>query len=187
MATGPELIDAIKANDKLKAIDNCPGVPVDFGKALYGSMQNDVGNNKIESELDVNKAIGFTGSNGETAVYHFQTKPTHHFVVVPWYNHGANHGQVYSVFMAYENNYTVDEYIRKAGRAPSGNKGYRDLWTIQQLVAMLKAIALGSTANKRNAWRDFFAPYDIHAATSVEYYKYPVKSLDSAMKKLTSY
>ena len=187
MATGPELIDAIKAKHKLTSVNNCPGVPVAFGHALYGSVQNDIGQTTIESQLDINKAIGFSGSNGETAVYHFETKPTHHFVVVPWYDHGANHGQVYSVFMAYEQNYDVDDYIKKTGKAPNGANGYRDFWTIQQLMTMLGAIALGSDEDKEAAWRDYFAPQDVHAATSMTYCKYAVKKLDTALTNIGRY
>ncbi len=186
--TGPELITAIATNGRITSVDNCPGVPVYIGRAVYGSIQSDTGPGteiKISGELQkkINVAIGFGGANSETAVWHFSLEPTHHFVVVPWYKHDPPHGQVYTVFMAYENKYTVLQYINGSASAPStALKGYKPVWTPSQLSTMFSELLISPTA-----WEEYFGNVGQNQATKIVYWKYKIISLEAAIRNVNGY
>ncbi len=187
--TGPNLIAAIVENVKLMSVDNCPGVPVQMGKAVYGACQNDSGSGTlIKSGLNmqkqINNAIGFSGSNSDTAVWHFSLAPVHHFVVVPWYKHESPHGQVYTVFMAYEGKYSLGQYVGGTGGiAPApGGKGYKAVWTVSQLSAMFSALLAGGTA-----WQDYFGQVGAAQATKITYWKYKTTTLKYAISIVKKY
>ena len=186
MASGSDLIDAIVSNDRLKVINKCPAVPVDVGTAVYGKVQNDTGETKVrlnKLDSDVSTAVGFGGANSETAVWHFQLVPTHHFVVIPWYRYTKPHGQVYSVLMAYENNYTLGQYISGSGKAPAtGGKGYKKAWTVTELSTMLKDLMTSHVA-----WQAYFGQVGQTQATKMYYYKYKVISVDKAYGNVGRY
>ncbi|UAA40612.1 hypothetical protein KIH87_09840 [Paraneptunicella aestuarii] len=190
MSTGEHLIDEILKNDKLMSIDNCPGVPVNIGLAVYGSVQDDKGGVVIEpTDKDlssaINKAIGFSGANSETSVWHFQIgKPTHHFVVIPWYRHSTpDYGQVYTVFMAWENAYTVQQYVNGSDPAPDiGGTGFKHVWTVSELNKMLTDLM-----TKDSAWEDYFGQVGQSRASKLEYWKYKTMSIDKAVSNVTAF
>lgn len=190
--TGPDLINAIVGNQKLMALDNCPGVPVQMGLAVYGSVQDDSGSgteikdegNDSDMQKKINEAIGFGGASSETAVWHFSLTPVHHFVVVPWYKQNAPHGQVYTVFMAYENEYSLGQYVHGTGNiAPKpGGKGYKAEWTPSQLSTMLFDLLKSD-----KAWEDYFGKVGAAKATKITYWKYKVTTLKSAISNVNKY
>jgi hypothetical protein len=187
MSNGIDLINAIKANQRIRAVDNCPGVSVAISEAVYGKVKDD--NNPIElrtgaSEKEIAAVIGFGGANSETAVWHFMTQPIHHFVVVPWYNHQVPQGQAYTVFMAFENQYTVGQYIdneRGHMQRPLVN-GYRDLWTPTDLKGMLTALLTTNTA-----WANYFQYGHNNTVNSIACYKYDIISVDKAVANVNQY
>jgi hypothetical protein len=188
---GEDLIAAIVGNKKIVKANNCPAVPVHMSSAFYCAVQSDFGAGlKIEAgpnmQKQINTVIGFNGANSETAVWHFSLiGPVHHFVVVPWYQHKRPHGQVYSVFMAYENKYTLQQYVHGTGGfVPAIKKmGYKDAWTISQLSTMLSTLL---TSNK--AWQDYFGKVGItHPATKITCWKYRTITLKSAIANVKIY
>ena len=188
MATGEELINAIVDNDTLMTIDNCPKVPVEIGRAVYGSVQDDSGSGTViksgnSMQQDINKAVGFSGANSETAVWHFLLDPVHHFVVVPWYRQQSPHGQVYTVFMAYEDKYSLGKYVNGTAPAPAvGGKGYKSEWTVNQLSTMFSDLLTSNTA-----WEEYFGNVGATKATKITYWKYKVTSLQSAISNVNKY
>ncbi|WP_235775090.1 hypothetical protein [Pectobacterium brasiliense] len=129
--TDDALINAILANNKLMKIKDCPGVPTQMSRAVYGKTQDDSGSgNVIENNKDMQKkiniALDFPSTDSKTSVWHFLVGPTvHHFVVIPWYQDRISQEPVYTVFMAYENEYSVEKYVKHTAPAPSGAKGYK--------------------------------------------------------------
>lgn len=186
--TGPDLISAILNNGKITSVNNCPGVSVQMGRAVYGTVQSDAGLGEeirpgVNMQKQINNAIGFGGANSETAVWHFSLQPTHHFVVVPWYKHDPPHGRVYTVFMAYENKYTVQNYINGMGSAPaSGGKGYKTVWTVTQLSTMFSELL---TSPK--AWEEYFGKVGESQATKITYWKYKIISIKTAISNVNGY
>ena len=187
--TGPELITAILNNHKLMSVNNCPGVPVSMGTAVYGVCQNDSGSGtkltpENATQKKINEVIGFGGANSETSVWHFSIrKPAHHFVVIPWYKHSSPHGQVYSVFMAWENKYTVTKYVNGLGFAPTkGGKGYKDFWTIEQFSKMLSELLAGGPA-----WNNYFGNVGVGNAEEIKCWKYKTTFLKSAITNVKRY
>ncbi|MBI3230965.1 MAG: hypothetical protein HYZ45_12555 [Burkholderiales bacterium] len=175
------MINALKADVAIRAVDNCPGVPVLIGRKVYGKVQNDSNGIELEavpSDKTFATMLGFGGANSESAVWHFATEPTHHFVVVPWYSQQAPQGQVYAVFMAFENQYTVHQYVQHAPGAMGGQlaTGYRDLWTFADLKAMITALLTRDTA-----WAEYFQHGNNHLVRKITCYKYPVISVDKAI------
>lgn len=62
--TDDALINAILANNKLMAINDCPGVPAQMSRAVYGKTQDDSGSgtvieNNKDMQKNINIAIGF--------------------------------------------------------------------------------------------------------------------------------
>ena len=195
------LVEEIVKNSTLMRanLNNCPAVPVEIGHALYGSTQDDVDafikkreaakrgttltSSTANLETELAKAIAFSGSNSETGLWHFLLSPTHHFVVVPWYNHSTpNQGRVYSVFMAYENKYTLAEYVKKSGGTAPTTKGYRTMWTAEELTAMLKSLLKSDTA-----WQDYFGKVGANKAKSITYWRYKIISMDKAVNNVKKY
>lgn len=180
--TGVDLIAAILQNPTIRALDNCPGVPTTIGRAVYGTYQNDTGMAEIKSGPDmqkhINQAIGFSGSNAETAVWHFSSEsPVHHFVVVPWYKHDNPHGRVYAVFMAYEGRYTLQNYTNGTGGiAPTGGYGYQAARTPTELATMLSDLLTSG-----QAWEHYFGRVGPARTMKLKYWKYKVVSLTSAI------
>lgn len=86
--TGETLINAIVSNNYLMAINNCHGIPAQMSRAVYGKTQDDSGagtaiENNRDMQKNINIALGFSGANSETAVWHFMIgPPVHHFVVI---------------------------------------------------------------------------------------------------------
>lgn len=192
--TGPNLISAILGNAKLMSLDNCPAVPIQIGRAVYGSVQNDVGPgtsitlgpniNKEDMQKQINIAIGFGGANSETAVWHFYSpNPVHHFVVVPWYKHDFPHGQVYAVFMAYEKKYTLQKYVQGTGSAPAiGGNGYKMAWTPSELSTMFSDLL-----TKGAAWQDYFGQVGEDKTVKLTYWKYKTTTLRAAIANVRRY
>ena len=190
MPTGPELITAIVGKANLMSVNNCPGVPTSMGHAFYGACQDDAGKGEsivpgkqADMQKQINNVIGFGGANSETAVWHFSLAPVHHFVVVPWYKHDFPHGQVYAVFMAYETKYTVDQYVKGTGVAPTlGADGYKEAWTVNQLSSMLSDLLTSGTA-----WQDYLGQVGAARATKITVWKYKTVTLQSAIKNVNAY
>jgi hypothetical protein len=183
MNPGKQLIDAIKAHADILRVADCPGASVAIGKAVYGGYQDDGTGREIKpgiSRGDLNNIIRFDGTYAQTAVWHFATDPVHHFVVVPWYNQSPP-GWSYSVFMAYEHQYTIREYIQSApGRmSQSLNKGYREEWSITEVVDMLLALL-----DDKKAWGKYFLHGVDNEVKSITCYKYDVISIDKALANL---
>jgi len=187
--TGPDLITEIKNSAKLRSLGNCPGVPVELGRACYGTIQSDSGpGTPITSGPNmkrmINEAIGFIGSSSETAVWHFALKPTvHHFVVVPWYQHESPHGQAYTVFMAYENMYTLAQFIDRTGNVvPSAENRFQMGRDAIYLAKMFSELLTSGTA-----WEDYFGRVGQAQATEIQYWKYRTTTLQSAISKVRDY
>lgn len=189
--TGSELVAAITNNITLMAIDNCPGVPVQIGRAVYGAFQNDNGGIDIKNDYskvrNINEAIYFSGGNTQTAVWHFSTTGTvHHFIVIPWYRKDSYpYGRVYTVLMAYEGKYKLEAYVKGVDPAVPGSEyGYKAYWTPKQLTEMLVDLLDGEIAN--TAWKRYFDPTALRgaAATGITCYKYKNISFEKAIENL---
>ncbi|MCC4791219.1 MULTISPECIES: hypothetical protein [Vibrio] len=186
--TGEDLILAIENNSKLMQLSNCPSVPVEFSRAVYGSVQNDSGNgsvieNKGNMQSQINTALAFSGANSETEVWHFlMGSAVHHFVVVPWYKQSAPQGVVYTIFMAYEDKYKVDNYVNKKSPAPTGTKGYKKVWTTSDLSNMFSELLTSS-----DAWESYFGNVGKNQATKITYWKYKTTTLSSAITNVNNY
>ncbi|WP_233963103.1 hypothetical protein [Pectobacterium versatile] len=186
--TDDALINAIVANNKLMEIKDCPGVPTQMSRAVYGKTQDDSGSgtvieNNKDMQKNINIAIGFPGANSETAVWHFLVGPTvHHFVVIPRYQHTIPQGWVYTVFMAYENEYSVGKYVKHTAPAPSGAKGYKKIWTTNDLSKMFSDLLTSDTA-----WKEYFGPTGKPKAKTITYWKYKVIPLDTAIANVNKY
>nr|WP_275938405.1 hypothetical protein [Pectobacterium brasiliense] len=64
--TDDAIINAIIANNKLMEIKDCPGVPTQMSRAVYGKTQDDSGSgtvieNNKDMQKNINIAIGFPG------------------------------------------------------------------------------------------------------------------------------
>lgn len=190
MPTGEELIAAIVGNGALMALDNCPGVPAQMSRAVYGVAQDDSGSGTViepgdNMQRQINSAVGFGGSNSETAVWHFLMAPVvHHFVVVPWYLHTPpQQGQVYTVFMAYENQYSVGRYVNGEAPAPAnGGNGYKPSWTVTQLATMFAELLTSGTA-----WEQYFGQVGAAQAQRITYWKYKEITLEAAIRNVGRY
>ena len=186
--TGEDLILAIENNSKLMALSNCPAVPVEFSRAVYGSVQDDSGNgsvieNKGNMQRQINIALAFSGANSETEVWHFlMGSAVHHFVVVPWYKQSVLHGVVYTIFMAYEDEYKVDNYVHKIIPAPTGAKGYKQSWTTSELSNMFSDLL-----TKIDAWESYFGSVGNNQANKITYWKYKTTTLSSAITNVNKY
>jgi len=185
--TGVDLIAAITGNATLRGLDNCPGVPVQMGYAVYGGVQSDKGTDQIthtSTEQDIVKAIAFSGSPSDTAVWHFSSdSPVHHFVVMPWYKHTAPVGNVYTVFMAYENRYNFRQYVEGSGGiAPTGALGFKTAWTLNELKTMLYDLVTSNTA-----WQDYFGQVGPARTMTLNYYKYNTLRLSTALTNVVRY
>lgn len=193
--TGPVLIEAIKNKSAIMNVNNCPGVSVCFGRAVYGTTQYDKTDTEIaaadhgeQRKRKINEAIAFGGANSETAVWHFMCGAlpvaVHHFVVVPWYKHDSPHGQVYTLFMAYENRYSIGEYVNSTGSVfrKAGYKGFKQAWTPSELSTMLNDLL-----DSGRAWEDYFGEVGPAHATSVTYWKYKITTLKSAIGNVGKY
>lgn len=190
--TGPALIATIVNKANLMLVNNCPGVPAEMGRAFYNAYQNDTGLIDITGgnvQKKISEVVGFGGSNSETAVWHFELTPVHHFVVVPWYNHDAPHGQVYTVFMAYENYYSLGQYInginvvRNVNRPPlPGGDGYKLAWTVTELSTMLSDLLTDG-----GAWQRYFGQVGAAQATEMHCWKYKTITLRTAIANVNRY
>jgi hypothetical protein len=193
MSTGAALRDALKNNNKLWAASCCPRVSVDIGQAVYGRVMDDRSPttlNAASSRMQMAAAIGFGGSQSETAVWHLQTAPAiHHFVLVAWYDTAAGE-QCYTMFMAFEApnppvhgriGYNFHEYVQNS-MVPQLSKGYRDKRTVTEVMAMLSEL-LASDA----AWGEYFQPGARDTVNSITCYKYDVISLDKAIRNVNNY
>jgi hypothetical protein len=185
--TGIDLITAIAGNTTLRGLDNCPGVPVQMGHAVYASAQNDKGNDQIRhssTERDIIRMIAFSGSPSDTAVWHFSSdSPVHHFVVMPWYRHTAPVGVAYTVFMAYEKKYDFGQYVTGTGGiAPTGVHGYKTAWTLDELKTMLRDLVTSNTA-----WQDYFGRVGPARTMSLNCYKYNTLRISTAIANVKRY
>lgn len=184
--TGIDLITAITGNATLMGINNCPGVPVQMGYAVYASAQSDKGTDQIKSsstDKDIGRIIAFGGSPSDTAVWHFSSdSPVHHFVVMPWYRHTAPMGIVYTVFMAYENKYDLEKYVKGNGLAPTGAHGYKTARTFDELKTMLHDLVTSNTA-----WQDYFGQVGPARTMSLNCYKYSTLRVSTAITNVRRY
>lgn len=177
--TGPELIDAILGKATLMALDNCPGVPAELGRAVYGTYQDDSGPGLPPDNLDL--AVNFSGSSAQTAVWHFASdNPVHHFVVVPWIT-VADPRVVYTTLMAYENRYTLGNYVAGAGNAPGAPNGYGHK-SQAEFRQMLNALQ-----SEDAAWQTYFGQVGAARTTGLKYWKYNNISLSKAIKNVGKY
>ncbi|HEC5301889.1 TPA: hypothetical protein QCG78_004487 [Enterobacter asburiae] len=186
--TGEDLILALENKQKLMALDNCPAVPVEFGRAVYAAVQNDTGagdviENKGNMQSQINSALGFIGANSETAVWHFLLGPTvHHFVIIPWYQQSPPQGIVYTLFMADENKYPVGSYVGKTPPAPTGTSGYKKVWTTSNLNTMFTELL-----TNEGAWEKYFGTAGPSQANKITYWKYKTTTLTSAIANVNNY
>lgn len=173
---GSELIEAIKGKRALLDIGDCPGVSVNISKAFYGLPQNDSPKNDPITKANVYSKIVFGGANSETAVWHFLLEGlTHHFVVVPWYKHTLPHGQVYSVFMAYEDKYTLGQYI--------SSSLFKNSWTTSELILMFEELL-----TKGFSWGKYIDSSDRSNEIKVKkisYWKYKTITVNTAFTNLS--
>lgn len=182
------LINAIVANTKLMEVDHCTGVSTTMSCAVYGKTQDDSGSgNVIENNKDMQKkiniALDFPSTDSKTSVWHFLVEPTvHHFVVIPWYQDRISQEPVYTVFMAYEKEYSVSEYVKHTAPAPSGAKGYKKIWTKSDLSKMFSDLLTSDTA-----WEEYFGPTGKPKAQKITYWKYKVIPLDTAIANVNNY
>ncbi|NBF01932.1 hypothetical protein GV819_06475 [Pseudomonas sp. Fl5BN2] len=186
--TGEDLIRAIRNNNTLMGLNDCPSVPVQMSCAVYGKVQNDIGNDVIKRtdknmNEKINQALIFLGAHSETAVWHFSTgSKVHHFVVIPWYKQSAPQGIVYTVFMAYEKQYMVVNYVEHNNPAPGEVKGYKTVWTANDLRTMLSDLL-----TKGSAWQEYFGNVGPAHADAVHYFKYKITTLNSAVANVSQY
>lgn len=195
-SNGELLVDAIAINGELARIDNCPGVPAQFGLAIYGGYQDD--NNPQDLTVAANRvalvAAMFPAGLGATdnvRVYHFDIKVTggaiHHFAAVTWMRTGTVAQLGCTIYMAYEGLYKLPEYINGTGLALQGERyGYKKLWGSGSISTLLDELAQG-----RGMWERYFADrqstpiesfccYDYGnllattAATNLAAYRFPV-------------
>jgi len=190
--TGEDLIRAINNNTTLMELKNCPGVPAQMSCAVYGKVQDDVGNDVIENnasmKYQIEQALLFRGDHSQTAVWHFLItgSAVHHFVVIPWYKQSV--GTVYTVFMAYEHKkgdeygYSVDKYVKHIHPAPGEIKGYKAVWTANDLSTMLSDLL-----TKSNAWEEYFGNVGPAQADAIRYYQYKTTALSSAVSNVNQY
>jgi hypothetical protein len=198
MATGLDLIRRIGTHVSLFRIRACPTVPVKISEAIYGRTMNDQNEVVLKAgsvtDSDLWHAIAFGGANFETAVWHFSVacdsrdnnRPAvHHFVVVPWYRHTPPHGQVYTVFMAYEDKYDIEDYVGslRGSMSQSLGSGYKEAWTPSDLLVMLKRLL-----NKEaTAYADYFLYGANETVASITYCKWGIITLDKAISNLTKF
>ncbi|SDA12839.1 hypothetical protein SAMN03159355_00272 [Pseudomonas sp. NFPP10] len=185
--TGEDPVKAIENNATLMGLKDCPSVPIQMSCAVYGKVQNDVGNDVITNngsmKYQIDQALLFRGLHSETAVWHFSTGPVvHHFVVIPWYRQSAPQGTVYTVFMAYEGKYLLVNYVKHNSPAPGEVKGYKTAWTENDLRTMLSDLL-----TKSNAWEEYFGNVGPAQANIIHYYKYKTTTLDSAVSNVNRY
>ena len=185
--TGETLINAIVSNNYLMAINNCPGVPAQMSRAVYGKTQDDSGPEPRSKITVTCKRISISrwGSLGRTrnrrlAFHDWPARPP--FCGDPWYQHTAPHGRVYTVFMAYENRYSVGGYVQHTPPAPSAVKGYRTVWSVTDLAQMFSDLLTSATA-----WQTYFGAVGAAQANKITYWKYKVTSLDSAVANVNKY
>ncbi len=195
MPTGQDLIAAIVGNERLMDINNCPGVPTDMSKAFYSVLKGDEEAEKKGvivkkgCKKKILKMIDFSGGATKTAVWHFMINgamanttrnPVHHFVVVPWYRPTlVEPERVYTVFMAYETEYTLGQYVEYKKSAPPRGKGYKEIWTRKEFGRMLFQL-LGSP----DGWVKYFGKVGKTQATKITYYKYEDISLLAAISNV---
>lgn len=192
MSKGSELRDAIRANKKLWKIDTCPRVPIDVAVAVYGRAKNDINPTKLlacSSKLEIATAIGFGGAQSETAVWHFQTEPVHHFVLVAWYDE-IEREQSYSVFMAFEHpnppvagqlGYDFFDYVTNT-MAHQLEINHKDKWSAFGLITMLNELLTQDVA-----WGKYFQRGVNKKVNSITYYKYDFIALDKAIANVNKY
>ncbi|WP_459177220.1 hypothetical protein [Ewingella americana] len=190
--SGRKLIDTILSHKKLMGILNCPAVSVEIGHAIYGKVQNDLSSGEvIKKEVftqgKINNLLGFIGANSETAVWHFllegvRATTIHHFVVIPWYQHEHPWGRVYTVLMAYEGKYSLDQYVSRKLPAPTGCYGYKTVWTATELGKMFSDLLTHS-----NAWEQYFGLVGQSQANKISCWKYKVISVESAIANVNRY
>lgn len=187
MATGQNLVEAIIGKQSLMDLSDCPSVPIQIGKAVYGDYQDDTGSGTIikhdeNMQKQIETVLGIGGMTSETAVWHFLLSPVHHFVVIPWY-HFSTPYWVYTVFMAYEDAYTLGEYVNGTGKAPpTGGKGYKTVWSYNELSTMLSELLTSGTA-----WEEYLGRVGKNQATKITCWKYKLLSVDTAIANVTKY
>ncbi|WP_020406600.1 hypothetical protein [Hahella ganghwensis] len=188
---GQDMIQALLRKQKLLDINNCPAVPVEVSKAIYGVTQDDTGDGIKFTKSTVKKRIDpsviFEG-NSYTAVWHFMLEnPVHHFVVVPWYQHTTpEQGQFYTVLMAWENKYTLNQYINGTNGAPTGAKGYKAKWTAEQVSDLVYDLLKGG----RDAIVDYCGQagaWDQNKETQLTLWKYKKVLLTTAAENVATY
>lgn len=186
MNPGEQLKDALKQNLRIQAVNNCPAASVEVGAAIYGHVQNDDSQTTLKrsaTSKDLAHLIGVNGLTSQTAVWHFMTDPIHHFVVIPWYDQSLP-GWSYTLLMAYENGYTIRDYIQSApGRMSRPlRRGYREAWSASELMDMLSALL-----NSQAAWGDYFLTGTENEVRSITCYKYKLISVTNALTNVTRY
>lgn len=192
MPTGPELIDAIEKSGYLKRLKQCVAVPRTFGQVIYETLQTDEGPGTCIRQSDIHQLaslLQFAGSDSETAVWNFLFEGTpepnksiyHYVVIVPWKNETQE--TVYTAFMAYENEYTLKQYITHSRNAPK-EMGYRRFWTEDELSSMFSDLL---TSPK--AWLDYFGNVVIKPVLTKEItcWKYPNIDLATAITNVRAY
>jgi hypothetical protein len=185
--TGQDLIASIKANKALMGVNNCTGVSVAMDIAIYGSAQDDAGTGMAitANEHTAYDEIWVGGTDSKTEVWRFLTGPgVHHFVVVTWYNHEKAPGRVYTVFMAYENKYSVGGYVDGEAPAPKGMKAYKDIWTLADLKKMFFELL-----TRPVAWQEYFGEVrkPDKQTNTLTCWKHKTTTLESAIANVKAY
>lgn len=184
MITGDQVITAITGNDTLMNIGTCPAVSVEFSRALYGHVQNDVNKAHILADADISKTLSWGGMDNYIGVWHFLVSyPAHHFVVMPWLLKGNGSETVYTVFMAYEMNgaslYSVRNYVNGNGSAPQNNpNGFKAMWRRAELIQMLRDLRANAAART-----GYFGVAGTAPATTIKCWKYADIKTSTALKK----
>ncbi|CAI8817813.1 hypothetical protein EMIT051CA3_20444 [Pseudomonas chlororaphis] len=71
---------------------------------------------------------------------------------------------MYTVFMAYEKKYMVVNYVEHKSPAPGEIKGYKTVWTANDLSTMLSDLL-----TKSNAWEEYFGNVGPAQANKIRY------------------
>lgn len=131
-------------------------------------------------------ALAFFASSADIAVFHFSIhNPVHHFVLIPWYDDVFPQRRGYTMYMAYSVSDRPGEVnpsynIRKYIDGSSGQtKGYKDTWTHDELLFMLRSLF-----NSDTAWSQYFLTGKNHRAEKISVYKYENIQIQKALTRL---
>ena len=186
---GTELVQAIRGNEHLTALTDCTSVPIRMGKAVYGKWQDDKGEVVIKKtdslRRDIEEVLTFEGALNSTAVWHVLVGPAvHHFVIMPQVVSKNPDTVVYTVVMAYENHYTLGDYIQRAGKASMKKYGFKDPWCLDDLGNMFGHLIATPHAAHENY---FGVRPKKKGPASISIWKYPDTTTENAINGINHY